>query len=145
MSEGNRSNNGWQLIAGAGNPNQKSFRASEFLANPTLRPKLILQFAENTNVGPSVTLTAPTEGANYIRGDTITLSANADDSDGSVTQVDFFYNNVWLGSDSTAPFTLTKDAPAGRANALLTAVATDDDYASVSSEAITVDLPPPGC
>ena len=146
MSEGNRSNNGWQLIAGAGNPNQKSFRASEFLANPTLRPKLILQFAENTNVGPSVTLTAPTEGANYIKGDTITLSANADDPDGSVTQVDFFYNGKWLGADSAVPFTITKDAPAGRANALLTAVATDDAYGSATSEAVTVNLPhPAGC
>ena len=146
MSQENQNNKGWQLIAGTGNPNQKSFRASEFSADPSLRPKLVLQFDENTNVRPSVVLTAPSQGADYLAGDIITLSADADDPDGSVTQVDFFYNGKWLGSDSTAPYTLTKDAPAGGANALLTAVAIDSAYAAAASESVTVDLPrPSGC
>ncbi|MCX2977510.1 DNRLRE domain-containing protein [Halieaceae bacterium IMCC11814] len=146
MSLGSQSNNGWQLIAGTGNPNQKSFRSSEFNAKPTLRPKLILQFTENTNLPPSVALTAPNEGTSYLAGDTITLSADAIDPDGSVTQVNFFYDSKWLGADSTAPYTLTKDAPAGGANALLTAVAIDNAYASATSESVTVNLPrPAGC
>jgi len=145
MSLGEQVNNGWQIAAIAGNNNMKLFNASEYSTDPTLRPKLILQFDENTNLRPSVSLTAPNEGANYSSGDTITLSANADDPDGSVTQVDFFYNNVWLGTDNTAPYTLTRNVPAGSANALLTAVATDDAYGSATSEAVTINLPPPGC
>jgi hypothetical protein len=145
MSLGDLSNNGWQLIAGTGNPNQKSFHASEYPADPTLRPKLVLQFDENTNRRPSVALTAPNEGASYIHSDTITLSADANDPDGSVTQVDFFYNNLWLGVDTTVPYTLTwSGAPAGSHS--LTAVATDDAYASATSAAVTINkLPPPGC
>jgi len=144
MSLGEQSNNGWQLIAGTGNSNTKSFRASEYSADPTLRPKLILQFDENTNLRPSVALTAPNEGANYIKGDTIPLSAAANDPDGSVTQVDFFYNNVWLGVDTTAPYTLTwSNVPKGTHT--LTAVATDDAYASATSAAVTINIPPPGC
>ena len=128
---------------GTGNNNTKSFRASEYSAVPTLRPKLFLQFDENTNSRPSVALTAPNEGADYRKGDTIALSADANDPDGSVTQVDFFYNNVWLGVDYTAPYTFTwSDAPAGIHT--LTAVATDDDYASATSAAVTLSLLRPG-
>jgi hypothetical protein len=145
MSQGEQSNNGWQLIAVSGYPAQKSFRASEYPADPTLRPKLILQYDENSNSRPTVALTAPNEGASYIHSDTITLSADADDPDGSVTQVDFFYNNLWLGVDTTAPYTLNwSGAPAGTHS--LTAVATDDDYASATSAAVTISkTPPPGC
>lgn len=144
MSLGGQSNSGWQLIAGTGNGNLKSFHASEYSADPTLRPKLILQFDGNTNRRPSVALTAPSEGANYSPGDTFTLSADANDPDGSVTQVDFFYNNIWLGVDTTAPYTLTwSDAPAGTHT--LTAVATDDSYASATSAAVTINSLLPGC
>jgi hypothetical protein len=144
MSLGEQSNNGWQMIAGTGNSNQKSFRASEYSKNPTRRPKLILEFEENTNSRPSVALTATNEGANYIKGDTIPLSADASDPDGSVTQVDFFYNDVWLGVDTTAPYTLTwSNAPAGTHT--LTAVATDDAYAPETSAAVTIKVAPPGC
>ncbi|MEZ5572933.1 MAG: DNRLRE domain-containing protein [Halioglobus sp.] len=141
MSLGQLSNHGWQLIAGTGNSNQKSFRASEYAAVPTLRPKLILQYDDNS---PSVALTAPNEGAIYISGDTITLSADASDPNGSVTRVEFFYNNVSLGVDTTAPYTLTwSDAPLGVSK--LTAVATDDTSASATSAAVTVKVLPPGC
>lgn len=146
MSLGEQSNNGWQLIAGTGNNNQKSFHASEYLANPALRPKLVIQLDENFNRRPSVALTAPNEGAIYNTGDTITLSADASDPDGSVTQVEFFYNDVWLGVDTTAPYTLTwNDAPIGTHT--LTAVATDDAYSSATSAAVTVSIlrPCSGC
>ncbi len=140
MSLGEQSNNGWQLI-GTGVNYHKIFHASEYSADPTLRPKLILQFA---NSGPSVALIEPNQGATYTIGDTITLSADASDPDGSVTQVEFFYDDVSLGVDTTAPYALTwSDAPLG--NSTLTAVATDDAGASAISAAVTIDSIPPGC
>ncbi len=141
MSLGAKPNYGWQLL-GTGVNYSKLFVASEYAANPTLRPKLILQIS---NTRPSVALTAPNEGEIYISGDTITLSADANDPDGSVTQVEFFYNNVWLGVDTTAPYTLTwSDAPEiGKFT--LTAVATDDAGASATSAAVTIYALPPGC
>jgi len=141
MSLGEQSNYGWQLIAGSGNPNQKSFRASEYPVDPTLRPKLILQFDENANGRPAVAMTAPGEGANYIKGDTVILGADASDLDGTVAQVDFYYNDVWIGVDSTAPYSLTwSNVPAG--THLLTAVATDDAYAPATSAAVTINVTP---
>jgi hypothetical protein len=140
MSLGEQSNYGWQLT-GSGVNYHKTFRASEYPADPRLRPKLILQIDDNR---PSVALTAPNEGNSYRSGDTITLSADANDPDGSVTQVEFFYNNIWLGVDTTAPYTLDwSDPPVGTLT--LTAVATDDTDASATSTAVTIYSLPPGC
>lgn len=150
ISAGEQSNNGWQMI-GTGPNYQKTFRASEYSADPTLRPKLILQIDSNSNSQPSVALTTPIQGAYYNDGDIITLSADATDADGTVTQVEFFYSNallgvsnVSLGVDTAAPFTVDwSGAPVG--NSTLTAVATDDGGASVTSEAVTITAFPPGC
>jgi hypothetical protein len=143
MSLGEQSNYGWQLL-GTGINYHKIFHVSEYPTDPTLRPKLIIQIGENANRPPTVALTAPSEGANYISGDTITLSADANDPDGSIAQVEFFNNNVSLGVDTTAPYTLNwSDAQVGTSR--LTAVATDDDDAAVTSAVVTMYALPPGC
>jgi Bacterial Ig domain len=140
MSLGTQSNFGWQLL-GNGVNYHKIFRASEYTADPKLRPKLILQIG---NKRPAVALKAPKDAAIYAIGDPITLNANANDSDGSVTQVEFFYNNISLGVATTAPYTLTWTAPPLGKYAL-TAVATDNAGASATSTAVTVYSLPPGC
>ena len=143
MSLGEQSNYGWQLL-GTGVNYHKIFRSSEYSADPALRPKLILEIDENGNRRPSVALTAPNAGAAYISGDTITLSADASDPDGSVTQVEFFYNDISLGVDTIAPYTLDwSNAPVG--HPVLTAVATDDAGDSTTSAAVTIHSLPPGC
>ncbi len=143
MSLGEQGNYGWQLL-GNGVNYHKIFRASEYSADPTLRPKLIIEIDENANRRPSVALTAPNGTETYISGDIITLSADAEDPDGSVTQVEFFYNDSWLGVDTSAPYTFTwSEAPVGRRN--VTAVATDDAGASTTSAAVSLTVLPPGC
>lgn len=140
MSLGKQSNFGWQLL-GNGVNYHKIFRASEYSVDPKLRPKLILQTG---NSRPAVALKAPKKGAIYSNGDPITLSANANDPDGSVTKVEFFYNNVLLGVDTTASYTFTwNDPPPGTYT--LTAVATDNAGASATSTTVTVYSLPPGC
>lgn len=142
MSQGELSNFGWQLL-GTGPNYQKVFRASEYAADPTLRPKLILEIDDNQH--PTVALTAPNEGAIFIAGDPILLSADADDEDGSVAQVEFFYDNVSLGVDAAAPYEITwSDAPAP-VKYILTAVATDNAGASTTSAPVTIYSLPPGC
>lgn len=59
-------------------------------------------------------------------------------------QVEFFYNDISLGIDTTAPYSFTwSDAPDGINT--LTAVATDDAGASTTSAAVTIYTLPPGC
>src|SRR5207249_3611802 len=76
------------------------------------------------NNPPSVSLTAPANGANYFAPASIALNANASDPDGSVTQVAFYAGTSLLGTDTTSPFAFTwNSVPAGGYS--LTAVATD--------------------
>ena len=72
------------------------------------------------------------------------LEANASDSDGTVTLVEFFAGSTLLGSDTTNPYNLTwANAPVGSFS--LTARATDNSGAMATSSVVnvTVRLPQP--
>jgi hypothetical protein len=91
------------------------------------------------NVAPSLSLTAPSQGAHYNSPQTITLSANASDSDGSVTGVEFFVNGASIGNDSSAPYSRSYAIPANGAYSL-TAVATDDQGATTASSEVNITV-----
>src|SRR5262249_1081669 len=76
------------------------------------------------NAPPTVAITSPTNGASFIAPATITIQATASDSDGSVTNVQFFDGNTSLGNRSSSPFNLTVNLAVG--SHALTAVATDN-------------------
>lgn len=98
------------------------------------------------NTPPSVTLTAPANGATYTAPATVSLAASASDSDGTITKVEFFAGTTLLGTDMSAPYQLTwSSVPEG--SYMLTAVATDDAGATTTSNAATITVaaaPPPG-
>ncbi len=88
---------------------------------------------------PTVSLTAPANGATYTAPASVTVNATASDSDGTITKVDFFAGTTLIGSDSTSPYSVTwSNAPAGSYS--LTAIATDNDGAATSSGARTVTV-----
>ena len=58
------------------------------------------------NQPPSVALTAPANGASFNTGATITVSATASDSDGSIAQVQFFRGSTSLGTDTSSPYSV---------------------------------------
>jgi hypothetical protein len=80
-------------------------------------------------------ITGPANGASFTAGTPITLTADATDMDGTVTNVEFFDSGSSLGSDNTSPFSVTVTLYAGPH--LLTAVATDDKGASTTSLVVT--------
>jgi len=90
------------------------------------------------NLPPTVVITAPSNGANFQPGDTVTITANASDSDGNVIQVEFFVNGVSIGTDNNAPYVATWTAQPGQF--ILTAVATDDSSATATSKTVTVNV-----
>jgi hypothetical protein len=55
-----------------------------------------------TNAAPNVSLTAPDHGGVFAARVPVALSATASDSDGTVTQVDFYAGNTLLATDTTA-------------------------------------------
>lgn len=90
------------------------------------------------NRPPSVTLTAPANGATFTAPASITLTANASDSDG-ISQVDFYQGAMLLGTSKVAPYTVTwTNVPGGSYS--LTARAFDKLGASATSAAISVTV-----
>ncbi len=57
-----------------------------------------------TNAPPAVSITSPSNGATFTAPASITISATASDSDGTVAQVQFFQGATLLGTDTTAPY-----------------------------------------
>lgn len=94
------------------------------------------------NAPPTVSLTSPTPGATYTAPATIVIGANPADSDGSITQVDFYNGGTKLGTATTAPYQFTwSNVPAG--SYTLTAVATDDLGASTVSAPVSIQVVAP--
>jgi hypothetical protein len=91
------------------------------------------------NSAPEVVLTQPLAGTQFNQGALVSLAATASDSDGSVARVDFFVNEVLIGSDSTAPWSTTWTASAIGTHAAK-AVAVDDAGASTVSTAVAFSV-----
>lgn len=57
-----------------------------------------------SNKAANVSLSAPATGAKFEAGATVTLKADAKDSDGSVKKVDFYVGNTLVDSATAAPY-----------------------------------------
>jgi RHS repeat-associated protein len=77
------------------------------------------------NLAPTVALTAPAANTSFVAPAAVTLSATADDSDGTVAKVEFFNGTTLVGTATQAPYTFAWNAVAAGSYAI-TAIATDD-------------------
>jgi hypothetical protein len=94
-----------------------------------------------TNVPPTVSLTFPADGASFPWKPTITMTATAADSDGTVTKVEFLDGTKILGQDTTAPYAFTwRNVPVG--THVLTARATDNRGAVTTSSVVSITVRP---
>ena len=94
------------------------------------------------NVPPTVTLTAPANGATFTAPATISLTATAADSDGTISKVEFYNGATLLGTDTTAPYSYTWTSVAA-GSYTLTAKAYDNLNAATTSTAATVTVTVP--
>jgi len=91
----------------------------------------------SVNVPPTVSLTAPGNGATFGTPASISLAATAADSDGSVSKVAFYNGTTLLGSDTTSPYTFAwTNVQTG--SYTLKAVATDNAGGSTTSGVVNV-------
>lgn len=88
------------------------------------------------NVPPSVTITNPPENAIFGNTDNVTIGASANDTDGSVTNVQFFDGAVSLRNVSSSPYSFTTRLALGLHT--LTAVASDNLGATTTSAPLHV-------
>jgi hypothetical protein len=103
---------------------------------------LHLLAAPTANVPPTVTLTAPTNGATYTGSASFTLAATAADTDGTVSKVEFYQGTVKLGEDTTAPYTLAHSVNSPGVYTYV-ARATDNQGATGDSAAVTITVTSP--
>ncbi len=101
--------------------------ASLAWSSPTTTKVIIpqSQLYPTSNQPPVVVLTSPTNNASYTALASLTLGANAaDPEDVDVDKVDFYLNNIFVGTVSNAPYRITTTGVAAGAYAVK-AVASD--------------------
>lgn len=91
-----------------------------------------------SNQAPTVSISSPANNSSSTAGSALTISASANDVDGSVSQVEFFANGSSLGTDTSSPYSVSWNPAAGSYS--LTAVATDNSNATTTSSAIAVTV-----
>ena len=92
-----------------------------------------------TNQSPTVNFTGPLNSATFTTPATIRLIANAADSDGSISKVEFFNGSTLINTQTTSPYDYTwSNVQPGPYT--LTARATDNRSAVTTSSPITVTV-----
>ncbi len=90
-----------------------------------------------TTTPPTVSLTSPLAGSTFSVPATITINANAADTDGTIAKVEFYRGTTKLGEDLTAPYSYTwTGATVGTYS--LTAKAIDNIGATATSAAVSI-------
>ena len=95
-------------------------------------PSLIL----SGNNPPVVEVTSPSNDAKLKSGVATTITANATDSDGTITSVEFFEDGKSIGVDNTAPYSIEYTPTEGSHK--ITAIATDNKSAQTTSSIINI-------
>ncbi len=90
-----------------------------------------------SNQPPTVSVTAPANDAEFQSPANITITADAADSDGTISRVDFYRGATKIGEDSSAPYSFNwQNVSAGEYH--LSAVAIDDGGEMTGSVAVHI-------
>ncbi len=101
---------------------------------------ITVQAAANTP--PSISITSPAGGVTFTAPASVTITANATDSDGTVAQVEFFVDGASVGVDTSSPYSvMANNVSAGPHT--LTATATDNAGAKTTSGAVNITVNAP--
>lgn len=99
----------------------------------------ITEFTVLASEPPEVTITSPQAGQEFGQGDSITLAATAEDSDGTVMQVAFYANGNPIGTVDTEPFSINW-SPQLSGKVEIYANATDDSGTTGTSETVGINV-----
>jgi hypothetical protein len=100
-----------------------------------------IQIIVKKNAAPAINITEPTNGGNYFANVPLHIAASASDTDGVINRVDFFANNIYIGSDVMAPYEL--DWTSNEGVYALTARTVDNKGAQTTAAPIAVTIYPP--
>jgi Bacterial Ig domain/Fibronectin type III domain len=105
-------------------------------------PSNEITFTLAINQSPSVTITSPVDGSSMVAPATVSITANATDSDGTVSRVEFYSGASKLGESTGSPYSQTVDV-SNAGTYVFTARAFDNEGASTDSAAVTITLTVP--
>src|SRR5262249_33453860 len=75
---------------------------------------------------PAVVLTRPADGTTFTNVTSVVVDAQASDPDGTIVQVDFFLNGLWVGASTNPPYEIVvQDLSSAQYYYQLSALATD--------------------
>ena len=112
----------------------RTARATATFTNLTARTP-----TTGTNQPPTVSITSPASGATFTAPATITVTAAASDTDGTITRVDFYRGLSSSGRTPRTPYSATATGLAA-GTYQLTAVATDSDGVTRTSSPVSVTV-----
>ena len=95
----------------------------------------------DANGTPTVNITSPAANAEFTAPAAVTIDANASDPDGTIARVDFYADGNLVGSDTTAPFSMTWNVSAPGTKSL-TAKAIDNRGGSTTSSPVSIQVHP---
>ncbi len=117
----------WEAIAAPGTAIFDNFRLESNGGAPPV------------NNPPSVSITSPANGATFTSPASITINANASDSDGTINRVEFYQGTTLLGTDTVAPYSFTWSNVAAGSYAL-SARAIDNASATTTSATVNITV-----
>ncbi len=91
------------------------------------------------NQSPTVSLTSPAANSTYTFGSSVSIAADAADTDGTISKVEFYAGTTLIGTDDAAPYAITWSQPAA-GNYSLKAKAYDNNNASTESTAVVITV-----
>jgi hypothetical protein len=91
------------------------------------------------NLPPTVSITSPANNDSFSAPATISITANASDSDGSITKVEFYNGAQLLGAVTSSPYTYSWTGVAAGSYAI-TAKAYDNTGATTTSSVVNVTV-----
>jgi len=91
----------------------------------------------SANAPPTVNITSPANNATFTAGTSVVMSANASDSDGSISKVEFYSGATKVGEDTSNPYSFNWNAP-GAGTHTLTAKAIDNLGVTTTSASHTM-------
>jgi uncharacterized protein (TIGR02145 family) len=95
---------------------------------------------EEENQLPSCQITTPGNGQEFFIGETITISVDASDIDGSIAEVRFFIDNTVMSSSSDFPYVYSWNTSGMSEGAHIVKVTAIDNQGSSKSDELTVHL-----
>lgn len=87
---------------------------------------------------PTIVLSSPTGSENIKQNDVLQITADASDTDGTISQVEFMVDNTLVATDTSAPFEHQWIAQAGDHS--FSAKATDNDNLSTTSATVNLSV-----